>query len=78
MSTRQTAFDVNTLDIEYADDIGLSQAIPLTSIHSDTSVAMEVQQLDKWAASNDIRIRISFIGQLCVHIQGILLRFFFA
>ncbi|KAJ8381215.1 hypothetical protein SKAU_G00019930 [Synaphobranchus kaupii] len=53
MSTRKTVFD-NTLDTGYADDVGLSQAIPLTNIHSDRSMEMEAKQLDEWAASSNM------------------------
>ncbi|KAJ8358657.1 hypothetical protein SKAU_G00151820 [Synaphobranchus kaupii] len=40
--------------MRYADDVGLSRAIPLTNIHSDTSMQMEAKQLDEWAASNNM------------------------
>ncbi|KAJ8353276.1 hypothetical protein SKAU_G00208430 [Synaphobranchus kaupii] len=53
MSTRKTVFD-NTLDTGYADDVGLSWAIPLTNIHSDRSMEMEAKQLDEWAASSNM------------------------
>lgn len=45
----------NRKDIGYADDIGLSQAIPSTNT-GDTSVAIEAQQLGKWSASNNTLI----------------------
>ncbi|KAJ8344729.1 hypothetical protein SKAU_G00289220 [Synaphobranchus kaupii] len=58
MSTRNTIFN-NTLEMGYGDDVGLSRAIPLTNIHSDTSMQIEVKQLDEWAASNNMENRKS-------------------
>ncbi|KAJ8393632.1 hypothetical protein AAFF_G00058510 [Aldrovandia affinis] len=46
MSTRRIVLS-DTLDTGYADDVGLSRAIPLTSIERDTTMGMETKQLDR-------------------------------
>uniref|UniRef100_A0A8C7G191 Reverse transcriptase domain-containing protein n=1 Tax=Oncorhynchus kisutch TaxID=8019 RepID=A0A8C7G191_ONCKI len=53
MST-QNVFYSDTLDIGYADDVGLSRAIPLTIIKEDTSMDLEAKQLEEWATSNNM------------------------
>ncbi|KAJ8417503.1 hypothetical protein AAFF_G00223460 [Aldrovandia affinis] len=53
MSTRRTVLS-GTPDTGHADDVGLSQAIPLTNIESDTTMGKEMEQLNKWAASNNM------------------------
>lgn len=55
MSIRKTAFS-DTLDTGYADDVGLSRAIPLTNIYNDRSMEMEAKQLDDWAADNNMQL----------------------
>lgn len=55
MSTRETLFQ-DTLDIGYADDIGLSRAISLKNINSDRTLELEARQLDKWAAENSMQL----------------------
>ena len=42
MSTRKVVFG-DTLDTGYADDVGLSRAIPLTSNKEDTSMGLEAK-----------------------------------
>jgi hypothetical protein len=51
MSTRKVVFS-DTLDTGYADDVGLSQSIPLTSIKEGISMGLEAKQLEEWATSN--------------------------
>lgn len=53
MSSRSVLFD-DTLDIGYADDIGLSRAIRLSDIGNDTSMEREARQLEEWAAANNM------------------------
>lgn len=48
----QDAMFEDTLDVGYADDFGLSRAIPISSIMSDTSMCQEAQRLDEWAAKS--------------------------
>lgn len=48
MATRDTVFE-DTLDVGYADDIGLSRAIPISRLMSDTSMCQEAQRLNEWA-----------------------------
>lgn len=55
MSTRETLFQ-DTLDIGYADDIGLSRAIALKNIDIDQTMTLETQQLDKWAEENSMQL----------------------
>ena len=55
MATRNAVFE-DTLDVEYADDIGLLRAIPISNIMSDTSTQLEAQRLDEWAAKNKMML----------------------
>ena len=55
MATRNAVFE-DTLDVGYADDIGLSRAIPVSNIMSDTSMQLEAQRLDEWAAKNKMML----------------------
>ncbi|KAK6325851.1 hypothetical protein J4Q44_G00051930, partial [Coregonus suidteri] len=64
MSTRKVVFS-DTLDTGYADDVGLSRAIPLTSVQEDTSMGLEIQQLEEWATSNNMVLN----GKKSVEIQ---------
>lgn len=59
MLTRETLF-MDTLDIGYADDIGLSWAIPLNKVISDKTMALEAEQLDKWAKENSMQLKSEF------------------
>ncbi|KAJ8391003.1 hypothetical protein AAFF_G00097810 [Aldrovandia affinis] len=71
MSTRRTVLS-DTVDTGYADNVGLSQAIPLTNIESDTTMGMETEQLDKRASPNNmllnrkksVEVRICFSKNL--------------
>ena len=55
MATRDAVFE-DTLDVGYADDIGLSRAVPISDIMSDTSMRLEAQRLDEWAAKNKMAL----------------------
>lgn len=55
MATRDAVFE-DTLDVGYADDIGLSRAIPICDIKTDTSMRPEAQRLDEWAAKNNMML----------------------
>ncbi|KAL7371511.1 hypothetical protein ABVT39_000119 [Epinephelus coioides] len=51
MATRDAVFK-DTLNVEYANDIGLSRAIPLSNIMTDTSKHQEAQMLNDWAENH--------------------------
>ena len=55
MATRDAVFE-DTLDVGYADDIGLSRAVPICDIKTDTSMRLEAQRLDEWAAKNNMML----------------------
>ena len=55
MATRDAVFE-DTLDVGYADKIGLSRAIPIANIMSDTSMCLEAKRLDEWAAKNKMML----------------------
>ncbi|KAI8488996.1 hypothetical protein Bbelb_332200 [Branchiostoma belcheri] len=53
MSSRDTVY-TNTLDVGYADDVGLSRSVPLKQVGSDNTMTEEAAQLDSWAVRNDM------------------------
>ncbi|KAI8482033.1 hypothetical protein Bbelb_402090 [Branchiostoma belcheri] len=53
MSSRDTVY-TNTLDVGYADDVGLSRSVPLKQVGSDNTMIEEAAQLDSWAVRNDM------------------------
>ena len=55
MATLDAVFE-DTLDVGYADDIGLSRAVPICDIKTDTSMRLEAQRLDRWAAKNNMML----------------------
>ena len=63
MATRNAVFE-DTLDVGYADDIGLSRAIPVSNIMSDTSMQLEAQRLDEWAAKNKMMLNGKIVMEL--------------
>ncbi|KAI8485491.1 male genitalia morphogenesis [Branchiostoma belcheri] len=44
----------DTLDVGYADDVGLSRSIPCRSCGVDNTMSAEALQLDTWAGQNDM------------------------
>ena len=46
----------DTLGVGHAGDIGLSRAIPIPNIMSDTSMQLEAQRLEEWAAKNKMKL----------------------
>ncbi|XP_035664579.1 uncharacterized protein LOC118408068 [Branchiostoma floridae] len=53
MSTRDVVHS-DTLDVGYADDVGLSRSISLEKDRVDNSMREEALQLDSWAECNDM------------------------
>ncbi|KAI8493284.1 hypothetical protein Bbelb_292880 [Branchiostoma belcheri] len=53
MSSRDTVY-TNTLDVGYADDVGLSRSVPLKQVGLDNTMTEEAAQLDSWAVRNDM------------------------
>ncbi|KAI8498246.1 hypothetical protein Bbelb_241900 [Branchiostoma belcheri] len=53
MSTRDAVYS-DTLDVGYADDVGLSRSISLGKDGVDNSMREEALQLDSWAKCNDM------------------------
>ncbi|KAI8484099.1 hypothetical protein Bbelb_382170 [Branchiostoma belcheri] len=53
MSSRDTVYG-DTLDLGYADDVGLSRSASLTKASTDSAMTEEASQLDNWADRNDM------------------------
>ncbi|KAI8479510.1 hypothetical protein Bbelb_427710 [Branchiostoma belcheri] len=53
MSSRSTVYN-DTLDVGYADDVGMSRSIPCRSCGVDNTMSAEALQLDTWAGQNDM------------------------
>ncbi|CAH1247347.1 NPC1 [Branchiostoma lanceolatum] len=53
MSTRDVVYS-DTLDVGYADDVGLSRSISLGKDRVDNRMSEEALQLDSWAECNDM------------------------
>ncbi|KAI8508900.1 hypothetical protein Bbelb_127480 [Branchiostoma belcheri] len=53
MSSRDTVYD-DTLDVGYADDVGLSRSVSLKKASTDSAMTEEASQLDNWADRNDM------------------------
>ncbi|KAI8494403.1 hypothetical protein Bbelb_276290 [Branchiostoma belcheri] len=52
-SSRDTVYD-DTLDVGYADDVGLSRSVSLKKASTDSAMTEEASQLDNWADRNDM------------------------
>ncbi|XP_035699606.1 uncharacterized protein LOC118432183 [Branchiostoma floridae] len=65
MSSRATVYR-DTLDVGYADDVGLSRPVTLAKLSTDKTMIEEASQLDDWADHNDMLLNGKKSQQLLI------------